>query len=92
MQTFAINTDDDRPVKTEHVSFFAERNDKTVTLREVVRNTYKHPSIPEDATISVLEIVTLFSEKIGTGKAAAIELVELTDKNANSIKSSFYSK
>ena len=90
MQTFAINTDNDRPLKSEHVAFFSEGGERDITLFEVVRNTYPHPDAPKEATISVLEIIRLFTERKGSEKSAPAELVGFADANALAIKSRYY--
>ena len=86
MKTFVVNTDNDFPVATKHIGYITDHGagdeGDIIYLREVVENTYKHPTAPEEAWIKVLEIKNIRKVQMRTGRAAHVELVEFADKNA----------
>lgn len=52
-----INVEEDQKIKEEHIAWYT-RNDlevNSISLFEIIKVTYKHPDVPEYATISCLE-------------------------------------
>jgi hypothetical protein len=69
-----VNTENE-PIRTEHVAYHCKDKDKDVELFEIVREYYPHPTSPEDAQVSLLNI--RFVERINKKSIQSSKLMLL---------------
>jgi hypothetical protein len=77
-----------KALKVEHISYFGfnDEGGRTSTLVAVVRETYPHPTAPDDAVVTVMTTRQICTCKTGTPEHASIQLLIYAQENIKNVE------